>query len=129
MQEALSGISSSRFWSAVDRLVATSRPVIDRPKGSAHPKVVEAVYPIDYGYLEGTTAGDGAGIDVWIGSMRPAVVTGVVCTIDSNKRDAEIKFLLGCTPDEAIEIVTFLNKGSMAAVLILRPESAAPGRR
>jgi inorganic pyrophosphatase len=129
MQEALSRISSSRFWSAVDRLVATSRPVIDRPKGSAHPKIAEAVYPTDYGYLEGTTAGDGAGIDVWIGSMRPAVVTGVVCTIDSNKRDAEIKFLLGCTPDEAIEIVTFLNKGSMAAVLTLRPESAAPGRR
>lgn len=124
MQGVLSGISSDKFWAAVDELIATSEVVIDRPKGSRHPKIAAAIYPIDYGYLEGTVAADGAGIDVWMGSIRPAVVTGVVCTIDLSKRDAELKLLLGCTREEAPAILTFLNKGNMAAVLLWRPDAA-----
>lgn len=121
MQQGLSGISSDKFWAAADDLVATSAVVIDRPRGSRHPRITEAIYPIDYGYLEGTVGGDGAGIDVWRGSIRPAGVTGLVCTIDFSKRDAEVKLLLGCTRDEAAEILAFLNLGHMAAVLLWRP--------
>ena len=125
MQGPLSGVSSHKFWTAVDDLVATSEIVIDRPKGSRHPKIPEAVYPFDYGYLEGTVAADGAGIDVWVGSIGPAAATGVVCTIDSSKRDAELKLLLGCTHDEGVDILSFLNKGRMAAVLLWRPASGS----
>jgi inorganic pyrophosphatase len=118
---ALRGASSDKFWTAIDELIATSTLIIDRPKGSRHPKVLEAIYPIDYGYLKGTTAADGEGIDVWVGSMRPPVVTGAVCTVDQRKRDAEVKLLLGCTRDEEIAILTFLNLGTMSAVLLWRP--------
>jgi inorganic pyrophosphatase len=117
----LNGLSSNKFWTALEELIATSQVVIDRPKGSRHPKVPEAIYPIDYGYLEGTAAADGEGIDVWVGSMRPSNVTGIVCTIDQKKRDAEIKLLLGCTREEAMEILTFLNLGNMSAVLLWHP--------
>jgi len=125
MQGALSGIPSDKFWLAVDELVATSDVVIDRPQGSRHPRITEAIYPVDYGYLAGTTGGDRAGIDVWMGSVRPAAVTGVVCTVDSRKRDAEVKILLGCTPDQEGEILAFLNKGLMAAVLVRAPAPSA----
>jgi inorganic pyrophosphatase len=125
MQGALRGISSDKFWSAVDELVATSEVVVDRPRGSRHPRIPEAIYPVDYGYLAGTTGGDGDGIDVWVGSIRPAVVTGVVCTVDSRKRDAEVKILLGCTHEEEVEILAFLNKGLMAAVLVSAPAPSA----
>jgi inorganic pyrophosphatase len=117
---ALSGIDRDKFWSYIDDLVATSRVVIDRPKGSRHPKITEAIYPLDYGYLEGTTGGDGDGIDVWVGSHGSARATAVGCTIDGRKRDAEIKILLGCTTDEAQVILEFLNAGLMAAVLVHR---------
>ena len=117
----LSPTSPDRFWTAIEELIATSKIVIDRPKGSRHPKVTEAIYPIDYGYLEGTTAADGEGIDVWVGSMQPPVVTGVVCTVDQGKRDAEVKLLLGCTSDEEAAILTFLNLGTMSAMLLRRP--------
>lgn len=56
------------FWTALDALVAQSRVVIDRPRGSAHPRYPHVVYPLDYGYLDGTSSMDGAGIDVWRGS-------------------------------------------------------------
>src|SRR6188508_2964201 len=108
--QALSGVSSDKFWAAIAELILTSEVVIDRPRGSRHPKVAEAVYPVDYGYLKGTTAADGDGIDIWLGSIRPPVVTAVVCTVDLRNRDAELKLLLGCTSTEEEAILTFLNR-------------------
>ena len=109
---------STRFWIAAEQLVATSEIVVDRPLGSAHPKIPEAVYPVAYGYLKGTFAADGEGIDVWIGTSTPRALTGVVCTFDLGKRDAELKLLLGCTAAETAAIVAFLNQGTMAAILV-----------
>ena len=110
----------TKFWAAAEQLVATSEIVIDRPKGSTHPGQSDAVYPVAYGYLKGTTASDGEGIDVWVGSLEPKTISGLVCTFDLRKRDAEIKLLLGCTSREEYQIVSFLNKGEMAAILVTR---------
>lgn len=55
------------FWTAMDRLVAGSGVVIDRPAGSAYPRYPQRLYSLDYGYLKGTTSADGAGIDLWRG--------------------------------------------------------------
>ena len=114
---------SGRFWKWADRLVATSEIVIDRPRGSRHPRYPVLIYPLDYGYLARTTAMDGDGVDVWRGSRPEQQVGGAIVTIDLFKRDAEIKLLLGCTPDETAVILEFLNDRSMAATLISRPES------
>ena len=98
--------------------MATSEVVIDRPKDSRHPELPEVVYPVAYGYLGGTTASDGEGIDVWMGSLESKRITSVVCTVDLRKRDAEVKVLLGCTSAEENEILSFLNKGNMAAIIM-----------
>jgi inorganic pyrophosphatase len=108
----------TRFWTAAEQLVASSEIDIDRPKRSKHPRMPDAIYPVAYGYLEGTSSGDGEGIDVWVGSVTPRTITGVVCTFDPQKRDAELKLLYGCTPAEADAILSFLNKGQMAAILL-----------
>ena len=89
------------FWHMLDRLVAECDLVVDRPRGAAHPRYPEARYPLDYGYLAGTQSGDGDGIDVWLGSLPERRVTGVICTVDGTQRDAEVKVLLSCTPQEA----------------------------
>ncbi len=59
---------NEEFWKALDELVNKSEIVIDRPKGSKHPKFPDFIYPVDYGYLKDTASMDGPGIDVWIGS-------------------------------------------------------------
>lgn len=56
------------FWKAIDELVNNSEIIIDRPKGTAHPKYSDFVYQVDYGYLKNTSSMDGAGIDVYVGS-------------------------------------------------------------
>lgn len=102
-------------------MVAAAAVIIDRPRGSTHPRYPEYVYPFDYGYLQGTTAGDGDGIDVWIGSLAARRVTGVICTVDLEQRDAEIKILLGCSAQDAGTITATHNTGPQAGLLIMRP--------
>jgi inorganic pyrophosphatase len=109
------------FWEYLDRLVTGSRIVIDRPKGSTHPRYPTVVYPVDYGYLEHTFTSDGGGIDVWVGSTGVERPDAILCTVDLLKRDAEMKLLIRCTEDEKEAILRFLNGDSMRAVLIRRP--------
>jgi len=118
------------FWSRLASLVSGGSVVVDRPKGSAHPDIPELIYPFDYGYLTGLRSGDGDGVDVWIGSLRRRVITGVICTVDMGKRDTEVKILLGCTRAEQRRILSLHNQGNQRAVLI-RAEAArrAPPQR
>ena len=113
----------NRIWSAIDRLVQTSEVIIDRPKGSAHPRFPSVVYPLDYGYLAGTRSSDLGGIDVWVGTDSEWEVTAMVCTVDLSKSDAEVKFLIGCTNQEALEILKFHNRGEQSALLISRNDA------
>jgi inorganic pyrophosphatase len=108
------------FWRRLDELVARCDLMMDRPKGSAHPRYPSFLYPLDYGYLEGSRSADGDGIDVWIGSLPEKTVSAVICTVDLDKRDAEIKILLGCTSEEARGILAEHNTGSQSAILVVR---------
>jgi inorganic pyrophosphatase len=110
-------MSDCGFWARLDELMAMCELTIDRPEGSPHPRYAEVRYPLDYGYLERTQSGDGDGIDVWIGSMPGKSVSAIICTVDLEKRDAEVKILLGCTRQEAREILTMHNTGSQSAIL------------
>jgi inorganic pyrophosphatase len=112
----------SAFWASLDRLVANSRLVIDRPAGSHHPRYPGLVYPLDYGYLEGTSSGDGAGIDVWFGASGARTLDSVIMTVDLTKRDLEVKLLLGCSPEEAETILDFHTGNNMQAIQIRRNE-------
>ena len=109
-----------RFWRVFDELLRASRIRVDRPAGSTHPRFPDFVYPHDYGYLEDTRGGDGQGIDVWIGSMPERELTGVLVTVDAEKRDAEVKLLLGCTPEEAERLRIVHDQGRQAVLLRLR---------
>lgn len=109
------------FWQYLDQLVAACPVVVDRPKGSAHPRCPEVIYPLDYGYLDGSTTVDGGGLDVWVGSNPERSLTALALTVDLFKRDAEIKLLLGCNVGELQTILDFLNGRSMRATIIHRP--------
>ena len=98
------------FWQGMGKLIITNKLIIDRPKGQPHPRYPKLIYPLDYGYLENTTASDGDGIDVWMGSLGTKTLTGILCTFDMIKRDAEIKLLLGCTKEDIQTIRNFNNE-------------------
>ena len=108
------------FWSRLDELIKTSQIVIDRPKGKPHPNSPDMILPLDYGYLDGTRAMDGGGIDLWMGTANHRKLTAIGCTIDMKKKDAEIKLLIGCTEDEIGIIEKFHNGFYMSAIIVRR---------
>jgi len=114
--------TDTSFWQEIALLAKTNPIVIDRPKGSAHPRYPKIIYPLDYGYLENTTAADGGGIDVWLGSSKTKMLTGILCTFDTLKRDMEIKLLLGCT-NKNIQIIQKFH-GKMYNLYIPNPEAS-----
>lgn len=110
------------FWNLLEQMMKSHSIVVDRAKGSVHPKYPDFIYPVDYGFLTGTSSADREGIDVWIGSMsEPKRVTGIITTIDAVKNDSEIKILWGCTPEEISKIYAVLNRTpNMKGLLNLR---------
>jgi inorganic pyrophosphatase len=111
----------NRFWKILDSLVSSSEIVIDRPKGTKHPRYPEFVYPFDYGYLSNTKSVDGVEIDIWRGAKGTNTADAIICTVDNMKRDSEIKILIGCTEDEKQAILSFHNSSEfMAGILVER---------
>lgn len=69
--------------------------IIDRPLGSCHPKH-QLIYPINYGYIPNTVAGDGDEIDAYIlGEFEPLeTFNGKVIAIIRRKDDIEDKLVV-----------------------------------
>jgi len=115
-------MNPDEFWQYLERLVAESRIILDRQKGSQHPHYPNIVYPLDYGYLDGTASSDGGGIDIWCGASGTRDLSAVILTVDLNKRDAEVKILLGCAEEEIQTILAFHNENDMRATLVRKPK-------
>lgn len=86
--------------------------IIDRPLGSRHPRHPDMLYTVNYGYVPGVLAGDGAWQDVYIlGVDRPCkTFTGQRIAIIRRRDDVEDKWIL------APEGLTFTAEEIMAAV-------------
>ena len=113
--------ATNNFWMALDELVCNSEIVIDRPKGTAHPRYPNFIYKVDYGYLKNTSSMDGAGIDVWVGTANKKSIDAIMVIIDLIKRDSEIKILISCTEEEKDIIYQTHNETPyMKGILIRR---------
>ncbi len=113
-------------WAAIEALIAANGLTIDRPRHTAHPRYPEVVYPLDYGYINGTVGEDGDPIDVFVGS-QPTGLVAATRTIDRRKGDTEVKLLFDCSPEEIYLVHGFLNYAPelMTARLVTRGEPRA----
>jgi inorganic pyrophosphatase len=108
------------LFANLDRLLGEAGVVIDRPRGRPHPRIPAAIYPVDYGHLPGTTAGDGDGVGVFLGSATGTGLGAVVLTADLAKRDVEVKLLVDCTEPETAAVTAFLNDTLGIGVRLVR---------
>lgn len=115
---------STSFWSRLDAFLESGIVAIDRPAQSHHPRFPSMIYPLDYGYLETVTGGDGQTIDTWRGSLPDTTLVGIVCTVDSMKHDGEYKLLLGCTADEISTIERFHTSECTSCFVVRRPSGS-----
>ncbi len=112
--------TENEFWQYFDELIESSSVVIDRPIGSTHPRIPDLIYPFDYGYLQDKVSTDQSGIDIWVGDNEDKILDALICTIDLNKMDIEIKLLIACSEVNFQTIIGFHNSGKMRAVLVRR---------
>ena len=87
---------------------------IDRPIGSRHPRFPDMVYPVNYGYVEGITAGDGDAQDVYVfGTDKPIEsFEGKVIAVYHRFNDAEDKWIVSLdgsdfSDDEILRTIHF----------------------
>ena len=95
-------------WEAWEALIEAKGITIDRPYASAHPDHPSIIYPINYGYVNGTLGTDGAELDIFCGSGTNKLVA-LIQTADFRKGDREIKLIYNCTPAEIYLINGFIN--------------------
>lgn len=103
-------------WEHWDRLIAERGVEIDRPKGTAHPRYPEWVYPLDYGFIPGTVGGDDREVDVFCGTAG----TGLTAAFAVRHDDVEeIKLLWNASPTDVERAHDFLA-GDMPVEIIWR---------
>lgn len=88
--------------------------IIDRPLGSAHPRHKEMIYPINYGYVDGVFAGDGAEQDVYVfGTDKPLqTFEGKIIGVYHRLNDVEDKWIVSLderpyTDQEILKAISF----------------------
>lgn len=113
-------------WEGWEALIRANGITLDRPRGSTHPAFPEIVYPIDYGYVNGTTSGDAQEVDVFVGTAPPGSpahgLVAAIVTADRRKGDREVKLLWNCTPAEIYVVNGFINfdRTLMEGTLVMR---------
>lgn len=92
--------------------------MVDRPRGSAHPRCPDLICPTDYRYVARISSMDGQVIDVWMRSSAICRIDGILCTLDSKKMDLDIKIVYSCTDQEKREVYSIMNRLYMRALYI-----------
>ena len=98
---------------------------IDRPLGSAHPRHKEMIYPINYGYVDGVFAGDGAEQDVYVfGTDKPLqTFEGKIIGVYHRLNDVEDKWIVALddrpyTEEEILEAINFQEQYFMGELYL-----------
>ncbi|MBR6028280.1 MAG: GNAT family N-acetyltransferase [Clostridia bacterium] len=106
---------------------------VDRPLGSRHPRHPDMVYPLNYGYVDGVIAGDGAEQDVYLfGADGPLErFSGRVTGVYHRLNDCEDKWIVsvdGRVPgrEEVLERIAFQEQYFMGELVMAdRPDPDA----
>ena len=114
-------LNNGYFWQKIDSLVLSTHVVISQEQGTHHPKYLNMVYPVNYGYLADTDE-----IKVFKGSLKKSSIDAVMIVGDILKRDLEVKLLLGCTPEEELEILRFINQTDYQKGILVRRGTELP---
>ena len=100
---------------------------IDRPLGSSHPNHPDMVYPVNYGYVDGLTAGDGEEQDVYVmGVTKPiSSFSGRVIAVCHRLNDVEDKWIVAADgmprgEEEIISAIGFQEQYFMGELYTLK---------
>jgi inorganic pyrophosphatase len=118
--------NNAYFWQKIDTLFLSSKLVITRRKNDIHPKFPNLIYPTDYGYLKETISTSGDGVTVYAGSGSRNTVTALAVAVDILQKELDVKVLAGCTEDETLDVLHFLNQTDYQKTVLIRRGKEIP---
>ncbi len=118
--------NNSYFWQKMDTLLLSNDCNMDHPKGSSHQKYPNLIYPVDYGVLVDSTDPNQMPIHLYKGSISTTYVDAIAISADILKKDIEVKLLVGCTPEEELLILQFLNQTEFQKAILVRRGDEIP---
>ena len=102
------------------------RVIIDRPLGSYHPKHPDIYYPINYGYIPNTMAGDGEPVDAYVLGIDEPVkeFNGLVIAVIHRFDDIEDKLVVApqdklFSKDDIVQAVCFQEQYFHSEIICL----------
>lgn len=114
-------VATHLSWNRWATLIQANGLTVDRPAYHAHPDYPDIIYPMDYGYVNGTIGSDGEPVDCFIGRHASGLVAAIL-THDHRKGDREVKLLYNCSPPEIYTAHGFINydRSLLEGVLAMR---------
>ena len=93
LQSSVEGAENLDYSDVIGRVVSGK---IDRPLNTRHPRHPDMIYPINYGYVDGVIAGDGAEQDIYLFDCDQPVetYTGKVIAVYHRTNDVEDKWIV-----------------------------------
>lgn len=116
--------NNAYFWQKVDTVFLSSHLKVEHKKGETHTKFQNLIYPTEYGHLE--DAGNGDGISVYLGSKNHNEISAIVVAADVLQKTIDAKLLVGCTEEEIVEVLHFLNQTDYQKTVLIRRGQEVP---
>ena len=108
--------NSAYFWQKVDTLLAACNIDVKWTKGSEHPDVTGAVFPLDSGMLEL----DGSNVAQFYKGCHGCKVDGLVMICDILDKQFRTVVLIGCNESEQDEVCGFIDSSEFKKCVLMR---------
>ncbi len=114
------------FWQKVDTLFLSGELKVTKRKGEVHPTFRNLIYPTDYGHLSDTLSSSQEGVSVYLGSQDRNQITALVVAADILTKELDVKMLVGCSAEEEVEILEFLNQTDYQKTVLIHRNNTVP---
>lgn len=119
-------LNNAYFWQKLDTLLFTLDYKKIREVGDVHPDYVNLVYPIEYGYLVDPDNQDKVVAKAFRGTADHKRSDQVILCADILQKDMDVKILMGCTEEEQVTVLEFLNQTAFQKTVLIRRGDETP---
>ncbi len=113
------------FWQKLDTIVVSGNLVITSKKGTASPEYPQLVLPVDAATIS-DPLNPSAVIYGYRGSQKSMQVNSLVVKADILDRSVQTRVLIGCTEEECIQILKFINATEFQKAILVRRGTETP---
>ncbi len=119
-------LNNAYFWQKIDTLYVSLDYKHVRAIGDAHQQYSNLIYPCEYGYLIDTDNDSEVIVKVFRGTKTPRRTDSIIVCADILTKGMDIKLLVGCTDEEKMSILEFLNSTSFQKTILVHRGDDVP---